>query len=1052
MQQSCGCGIPVENHDIEDGESAADTLAQIQEAFKFDALAEFPLVSRKPEFKSFRANLVDFYDQIIYSAAEKGILYDNEHFMENLKIWFTAMSSSNLRSFRHTSTLVFLTILSELCRLHVAASQSTNQNEKIITAENKKSRPSKPRLKTAQEAIDLATSKKEVLEFMMKDIFDTVFVHRYRDIDPKIRAECIRELGLWMDILPSFFFESQYLRYFGWLLSDIHGATRHEVIKSLSKLYANSDNIIGFRQFTERFRPRLVEMSTMDADTSVRVATVDLLKTLRDVGFLEDEDVEIVSSLIYDSEPRVRKAASRFIVSHVIEQTRDAHMEFNASKLSQLKNKFPELNDSWLAFKELATLLKVSQNSAHSANQSSVSEQADLQDLYPARLSRTSVAGTALWESGLGEEWDWTSLVEQLLFDFSSLDSKATDAHSKRFTELYTIGTSDSLILLEALYGFVKGAQEAIQKNKGSDHKRKKLTDHELEELNSKIQEELIMCIPKLMDNYSHSPDAITQVLRLHELLDLSIYRQLHSEAQYTELINLVIKQFKTHKQSAVIEECANVFVKATTDEDALTFADEVRNKILDLLDDVSFDLRAILASTPSLLSKANSNIDDDPVIQNILEPLTKIDCLSRTLDIRKIMDTPLKEVEDSDGPANETLLADKLKEMLSTTSMYKSSKVTTLLLVSVANLLRSYTMWNLGSLVESAHILGAGSNAPTQLDLSAKSSDFITDIIQEFELIVDQAESLHVRSLCAKSLLDLLVTVNVTIAQVSSLASGDAVKRSRLFDLPSTMADSTQREVLALFLKKEKAYAKAAKIQVDVGPNDSVYRAELRSAFSQSQANNNGNGNDNDDGISQMSSDEEDQETTQGGGSTQDMTASQGGQSQILGHDALIERTRDVSSLQQQLLLLDHDLCQLAAKIRVAALAQVISSEHAERLLLNVKVLSPLFGMIVGANITHKEPSDEGAQKQTGNGKGRPQRGVADEANTRKKPQSEDLVVDSGAEDEEEGNENQVDLEEEEEEEENEGANADKEEDEEGAEVKSEKEDQSDAEDVEMD
>lgn len=926
-------------------------------------------MSRKPEFKSFRTNLIEFYNHIINKAAEYGLLYDDERFMENLKIWFTAMSSSNLRSFRHTSTLVFLTILTELCRLHVSSSKSANQNEKIITAENKKSRPSKARLKAAQEGINLASSHKEYLHNMMKDIFDTVFVHRYRDIDPKIRAECIRELGLWMDILPSLFFESQYLRYFGWLLSDIHGATRLEVIKALSKLYGNSDNIIGFRQFTERFRPRLVEMSAMDADISVRVATVDLLTSLRDVGFLEDEDVEIVSSLIYDNEARVRKATSRFLVSHVVEQAQNAHGEFNASKLTELKKKFPQLVDAWLAFKELSNLLKVDNNGDRPSGSSLASAQTDLQDLYPTRSSRISVAGEALWEAGIGEKWDWPALVSQLLFDFSSLDSVATDSHSERFIELYSLNTSEAILLLEALYGFVKGSQEAILRTKTSDYRRKKLTDRELDELSSTIQEELMKSIPKLIDNYSHNPDAIAQVLRLHELLDLNIYRQLHSEAQYIELIGSVIKQFKTHKQSVVIEECANVFVKATTGEDALAFSDEVRSKFLDLLDDVSYDLRVILASSPSLGTQ-NVNIEDDPVIQNILEPLTKIDCLSRTLDIRKAMDTPLKEIEDNDGPQEDILLAEKLKGMLSNASMYPPSKTATLLVVSIANLLRSYTMWNLGALVESATMIGVGSNPPGPLDLSAKASDFTTDLIQEFELIVDQAEPLHIRSLCAKSLLDLLVTVNVTIAQVSSLATGDAVKRSRLFDLPSTIADSTQQEILGLYLKKEKAYAKAAKIVLEEGPHDSVYRDALRPSSSLStatQAADYGETAESDPSADEMDLEDDvgsDTDTLGGGpdgmSSTQTMSqlvGTQGAaQSQILDHNALLERTRSVSSLQQRLLLLDHDLCQFTAKIRVASLAQVISEEHAARLSLNVKALSPLFGKIVGARITYQE------------------------------------------------------------------------------------------------
>lgn len=49
----------------------------------------------------------------------------------------------------------------------------------------------------------------------------SVFVHRYRDVDPRIRSDCIHALGLWMVKLPSIFFDGTYLRYMGWVLSDI---------------------------------------------------------------------------------------------------------------------------------------------------------------------------------------------------------------------------------------------------------------------------------------------------------------------------------------------------------------------------------------------------------------------------------------------------------------------------------------------------------------------------------------------------------------------------------------------------------------------------------------------------------------------------------------------------------------------------------------------------------------------------------------------------------------------------------------------------------------
>ena len=39
---------------------------------------------------------------------------------------------------------------------------------------------------------------KNELEDVMKGLFSSIFVHRYRDVRPEIRAVCITELGYWL--------------------------------------------------------------------------------------------------------------------------------------------------------------------------------------------------------------------------------------------------------------------------------------------------------------------------------------------------------------------------------------------------------------------------------------------------------------------------------------------------------------------------------------------------------------------------------------------------------------------------------------------------------------------------------------------------------------------------------------------------------------------------------------------------------------------------------------------------------------------------------------
>lgn len=55
---------------------------------------------------------------------------------------------------------------------------------------------------------------------MMNTLFSSVFVHRYRDTCPDIRAICIAELGVWMKEYSTQFLADNYLKYIGWTLSD----------------------------------------------------------------------------------------------------------------------------------------------------------------------------------------------------------------------------------------------------------------------------------------------------------------------------------------------------------------------------------------------------------------------------------------------------------------------------------------------------------------------------------------------------------------------------------------------------------------------------------------------------------------------------------------------------------------------------------------------------------------------------------------------------------------------------------------------------------------
>ena len=246
--------------------------------------------------------------------------------MSSIHVWAVPMTSSGSRPFRHTATLITNTVTSALC--DVATKEATAQADTLRQAEGERKKKSgnKARLADLQKK---AASIDQRLEFVMteiKDFFDSVYVHRYRDIDARIRTECIEGMGSWIKTLPSEFLDGNYLRYMGWLLSDEVVSVRHEVLKQLGGILEKATNIQGMHTFIERFRRRIVEMATSDADPLVRTSAVTVVDLIRGRGLLEPDDIDVIGKLIYDSEPRVRKALVGFF-SENLKDSFDAKVE-----------------------------------------------------------------------------------------------------------------------------------------------------------------------------------------------------------------------------------------------------------------------------------------------------------------------------------------------------------------------------------------------------------------------------------------------------------------------------------------------------------------------------------------------------------------------------------------------------------------------------------------------------------------------------------------------------------------------------------------------------
>lgn len=359
LLKAVGCNVPVQAHDIISPDSAVATVNELSIHFEKQKYHENPFASNNKDVKHFQKNVLEFFSEVIFYAHEKGCLYQelidegqtvlSSDFMTSLILWFSALSASNLRPFRHVATVVTLNIVTQLC--HQAASLEVSlerQERQLNNAKNSSNKSKLKRLKieVIQNNIDRTNIKIGTINEYLDEVTRSVFVHRYRDLDSTIRVECLHALGDWMVSNPAYFLLSAYLRYFGWLLSDPTDAVRDEVVRSLHRLYkflkGSIENMaFSFRKFTKRFQQQLINMIWKENLASIKINLFAIYSELLKIGFLLDSDKSRICSYVFylaESElhhkqvgTKLKAECSRFITIACIqatESTVDKHSKY----------------------------------------------------------------------------------------------------------------------------------------------------------------------------------------------------------------------------------------------------------------------------------------------------------------------------------------------------------------------------------------------------------------------------------------------------------------------------------------------------------------------------------------------------------------------------------------------------------------------------------------------------------------------------------------------------------------------------------------------------
>jgi cohesin complex subunit SA-1/2 len=789
------------------------------------------LISKAKSTHAFRVSLTDFFGALIKNMHISGVLYDDIALIENIQLWVTTMSSSFLRPFRHTATVVALAITTSLCRVAKEQTESTAKSLRILEGEKKgaKKAANKGRLATFQQQIDQGNERRELCENTIKDFFDTVFVHRYRDVDPKIRTDCVEALGQWVITLPSIFLEGAYLRYLGWMLSDVSGPTRHEAVKQLEKILKNTDKIAGIREFVERFRGRIVEMASRDSEIGVRTSAVDLLDLFREAGMLEPDDVDVVGKLIFDTEPRVRKAVVGFFAENIKDLYESKIEELGGEEALEdiftLGAKDPETPRSeWITLKCLAEVLLSYDSEESEDSPSQIEGAADSDTLKASGVeSRFFLAAQALYDK-MAEVRDWNTLAGYLLFDHSvRVDPKSKTADIQRsLRESFKLDEKEEAVLLEILDASVKLSLAQPDEDKAKD-KKKKASKAEIKEQQESIARRLAVLIPRLLSKFGANPKTTAAVLRLEQELNLSVFQALRLEdTAYPQLLHEIGVQFKGHSDQRVLSEASAALLHARQCEE---LEDTTEESMQTLWDDTVEDMRTRFQASSKA---AGFTARGDLSVELLTEFASSVTRVSKLASIMSPVDRfeNSRKGEKSKSSRAALVPIDILIEIVNRGVLTEADpdidEIEDELVASACRSALFYFMWKARSLQESI----SKSEPIADIDIDTIRGRVDSFKIGLFSALSSRGGLDDLRLLATGTLLDLNVLFSTLIPAMKS-KDKDAQKNTEeghyayLRSLAQHITPEVQEELTSIFIAAEKQYAKKGRKALEAPADD---------------------------------------------------------------------------------------------------------------------------------------------------------------------------------------------------------------------------------------
>jgi len=690
---------------------------------------------------------------------------------------------------------------------------------RLRESEQKKARPNKARINELLKSANAMDDRRSKLDEMIKEWFNTVFLHRYRDVDPKIRVDCVTYLSEWITTYSELFFDGEYLRYLGWVLSDVSAPTRLEVVKQLQKLFKDDNKIAGLRQFTERFRARLVEIASQDAEGNVRAAALDLLELLRDKGLLEPDDIDTIGNLVFDVDARVRKAVVAFFVASVDEMYQSRLDDMGG--LEAVEEALPEPDEddadkpnlSWLRYKCLAELLRTydDNNSDDTPDTIEQGPRSGTEVLIASGTdSRFRVAAQSLY-AGLPVLHRWQLIAAYLLHDHSSTADDTTIGTLTQFQEACKLEDKEEVVLLDILNVSVQASLAEVTDSTAPGKKAKigKLEIREHEERRESAAQQLAALIPRLLNRFGASREAATAVLRLQRYLNLEIFQQLQQDSTtYVKMLDDINRQFLSHEDEGVLAAASAALLHAKSFEDL----EEVTESKVQALWEQTVETCVKLCRGGADLN-VRGNFATEQVLSHVSSCVLRIESLSSVSDCSEVL-----QKERKSGKATVTvieLLIELVGRGVSGPHVdAETNAAEDVLVLRACRAVLFYFMWRVRN---------------TQGALTA--SDAAPDA-DEVEALIDQRNAFsaalhtvlrdrHTADDVSLGVAGTLLDLHVLFATLQRFDVTSATKDDPSGALAAAIDAQTQTDLLKVFVAAEKDYAVKARRKLEEPAED---------------------------------------------------------------------------------------------------------------------------------------------------------------------------------------------------------------------------------------